>query len=52
MDIDVPEVLIEPEDDFELKDDLHELLRDQKSAVESGARGEALEDVILRLDLN
>ena len=52
MDIDVPEVLVEPEDNFELKDELHELLGDQKSLVEYGERGEALEDVISRLDLN
>lgn len=52
MVIDVPEVSIDLQDEFELKDDQLELLNDQKARVESGERGEALEDVISRLDLN
>lgn len=40
------------EDEFELKDDLVQLLENQKSQVDSGERGEALEDVTSRLGLN
>ncbi|CAN5295763.1 hypothetical protein BH20ACI1_BH20ACI1_05060 [soil metagenome] len=42
----------DPEDDLEFTDELKEILARQDARIKNGDRGEALEDVVLRLGLD
>jgi hypothetical protein len=45
-------LLLDDESDLELTDELRERLLRQQKEIETGERGEALEDVVARLGLN